>query len=75
MFKRDPNWVSLAPESSLDPWKNKFSLVILLNVSRSWMIFPMSGAPEVGQKPSPLERTPVSDLVNVCLDKLTIPLT
>ena len=35
----------------------------------------MSGAPGLGQNPSPLESTPVSDLVNVCLDKLTIPLT
>ena len=73
--KGTPDWVSPGSRSSLDPWKNKLSLVILLNASRSWMIFPMSGAPAVGQKPSPLERTLISDLVNVCFDKLTIPLT
>ena len=34
----------------------------------------MSGATGVGQKPSSFERTLVSDLVNVWLDRLTIPL-
>ena len=71
----DPRIGFLVLRSSLDPWKNKFNLVFLLKTSRSWMIFPISGAPGVGQNPSPFESTFVSDLVNMYLDKFTIPLT
>ena len=36
------------------------------------MISPMSGAPGVGQKLSPFDRTEISVLVSEYLDKLTI---
>ena len=36
------------------------------------MILPMSGAPNVGQKPSPLYRAVTSELVHLYLDELMI---
>ena len=62
MFKQNPDWVSYHVESSLDS-ENNLSLTLLLKISRSWIIFPMSGAPGVGQKPSPFERTDISELL------------
>ena len=45
--------LSFLAESLSDSEKNNWSLTHLLKISRSWIILPMSGAPGVGQKPSP----------------------
>ena len=53
---KDPDWIQRRIIGSLTP---------LLKVSRSWMILPMSVAPGVGQKPSPLDRTDTYGLASL----------